>query len=57
VQGVVLRDGRVAQLSWSSDLPSAALIDCALARLAELELPAKPEKPTRFSAAMLFAPR
>ncbi len=57
VQGVALRDGRVAQLGWSSDLPSAALVDCALARMADLELPARPEKPTRFSAAMLFAPR
>ena len=28
-----------------------------LARMADLELPARPEKPTRFSAAMLFAPR
>ena len=57
VRGVVLRDGRVAQLQTAeADLPDAAAIACSLDATADLKLPAKPEGTTRFSAQVSFAP-
>ena len=57
VRGVVLRDGRVAQLQTAeADLPDAAAIACSLDATADLKLPPKPEGTTRFSAQVSFAP-
>jgi hypothetical protein len=57
VRGVVLRDGRVAQLQTTeADLPDAGVIACSIAATADLLLPAKPDGTTRFTAQLSFAP-